>query len=189
MINARLYNEIEIVHLIYAKFRNQQRTQTWWKFFAILHRRLLRFVQNNAVDSSSAQFIVDKLVPRAARAFHTILTQGAFVTIGFALLASIARLRTLLLPYCSKLSKNKNTKKSQCNKSLQNLAIHDFTEEDLGEDLENDDSWTDSKPLVEKSVLKSKDKRIPGGKYISELPKKKKKSKKKGSNVIDDIFG
>ena len=182
MINKQLLNEIEISHLIYCKFQNQQRTQKWWRYFAMIDRRLIRFVQHNEVDPVSAQFIVNKLIPKAARAFHGILRQGAFITLGFALIALVAKIRTLLLPFSEQIASKKEKKVKKEHKPL--LPSEDLGEVigDLGEDIGEEVAI--EKPRKHESFKKHKLKEKAGSDK-----KKKKKDKKKSSSAIDDIFG
>lgn len=95
-LSPALLNEITLLDMIYRKFYAQQRTQRWFKYLQILRRRLLRFVQAGAVDVRGAEFVVRKLVRPAAVAFQAIIAQGAFITLGFALIALLARVHTLL---------------------------------------------------------------------------------------------
>lgn len=125
-------------------------------------------VQKNKVDATSAAFIALKLTPKAARAFHSILAQGAFIGLGFALIAALARVRTLLEPHIDRrcLRSNENKKYP--------TALQEFiTDEDIGEALE------DNKISVRTSHESSKQDKL----------KKKKKKKKGASSAIDDIFG
>lgn len=148
----------------------------------MIDRRLIRFVQHNEVDPVSAQFIVNKLIPKAARAFHGILRQGAFITLGFALIALVAKIRTLLLPFSEQIASKKEKKVKKEHKPL--LPSEDLGEaigdsgEDIGEEV------TIEKPRKHESSKKHKLKEKAGSDK-----KKKKKDKKKSSSAIDDIFG
>lgn len=148
----------------------------------MIDRRLIRFVQHNEVDPVSAQFIVNKLIPKAARAFHGILRQGAFITLGFALIALVAKIRTLLLPFSEQIASKKEMKVKKEHKPL--LPSEDLGEVigDLGEDIGEEVAI--EKPRKHESFKKHKLKEKAGSDK-----KKKKKDKKKSSSAIDDIFG
>lgn len=149
----------------------------------MIDRRLIRFVQHDEVDPVSAQFIVNKLIPKAARAFHGILKQGAFITLGFALIALVAKLRDLLLPYSEPVTRKKEKKIKKENKVIPSSEdVGEAIGEDLGEDVgpETNIGKHNTDKISKKHSLKEKS---------SSDKKKKKKVKKKGSSAIDDIFG
>lgn len=142
-------------------------------------------VQRNKVDPISAAFVVHKLTPKAARAFHSILAQGAFITLGFTLIAALARIRTLLEPYVDRLdlqlNKIKSPLKLERPGKVSAAAIHGgVTDEDIGEALEvttSSISTPEGKEVAHKS-----------SKHTQKHHKLKKK-KKSGHSAIDDIFG
>lgn len=218
MLDPPLLNEIKLIHLVHNKYRCQQRSQRWWKSFSILHRRLLRFVQQNKVDADSAQFLVDKLIPSAYVSFQSIIKQGAFITLGFALIAFVSRIHTLLVPYTSNTKKQRITERPKERKLIYSIPHLNLSKEfeDLGEDIGSiqvNDESENRKAAVNKThkgtkeIKESKEHKQAKN---SKEPKKEKASKKsKGSNqpgvpkiesskvkkkkskqksVIDDIF-
>lgn len=93
-----LKHETEICHLVYVKSRNQHRTQVWWKYFAIMHRRLRQIVEAKKIYPTIAKYLVQKLIPKAYNYFHGMLAQGAFISLGFYLIGMTARVYTILEP-------------------------------------------------------------------------------------------
>lgn len=120
--------ESEILHLILYRNRNQHHVSHWWKYFKMLHQKCFQLVDEYAkrtkqrerqsmkkknkkrFDSRTpiwvqskrigqiAVFLYTKLIPSAHRNFHGILSQGAFITIGLALLGATARIYSLITP-------------------------------------------------------------------------------------------
>lgn len=168
MLNKALSNEIEIFHLIYLKFRSQQRNQRWWRYVSMTHRRLIRILQKDRADLKQARFLIKKLIPSLARALHSVLAQGAFITLGFALLACTARIYTLL-------------DKEVGERRRRPSARHALPIVDPGTDL-----GIEVKPEAETDYEPNRGRLAAGLGIKSDKPKKKKKSKKA---AIDDIFG
>lgn len=161
-MDAALRSEIELVHLIYVKFRNAQRTQTWWKYFSIFHRRLMQMYARNRIDPTIATFLVRRLIPTAYRQYNSMLAQAAYLNLPIALIAVTAKVYDLLAPSAKPL--NKTPKVPQ--------TVAD-AEEDLGEAIEIED--------LEMEVPKPKPKKHKRSK--PDKPKKKKR------DAIDEIFG
>lgn len=146
MDRAGLKSEYEILHLIYYKNLRQHRSQRWWKYLRILHRRVRQLVVK--FDPKICTYLVKRLIPTAYRYFHGILAQGAFITLGFALLASLAKIWAILEPLVPKVVVQRQTQ----------LQVS----EDLGEIIEDfEPVVTIKKPSepVKQKKKKSKKKR------------------------------
>lgn len=197
-LDPALRSEIELIDMIFWKYKPQQRSQRWFKYLAILHRRLTRFVQTNSVDLDSASFIVYKLAKPAAVAFQGILNQGAFITLGFALIALLARVYSIL----HALVPQRAATELKLLKSIQSADLGGDLGGDLGAGLGDDlgievenDNRTPSSGVTIESTTSSASRKVPGkvpGKVKSKTKTKAlksgKPSKPKKKSIIDDIF-
>ncbi|PRT54373.1 Ribonuclease MRP protein subunit rmp1 [Wickerhamiella sorbophila] len=126
MDRAGLKSEYEILHLIYYKNLRQHRSQRWWKYLRILHRRVRQLAVK--FDPTVCSYLVKRLIPQAYRCFHGILAQGAFITLGFALLASLAKIWSILEPLVPKVPMVDVRRKTQL-PTLEDIGevVEDFT--------------------------------------------------------------
>lgn len=172
MLNKEFQSEVQILHLIYHRNKNQHRQAKWWKYFSILHRRCNQLVvltnskdhDNSTKIASIAHYLVIKLIPTCYNYFHGVITQGQFVSLGITLIAILARLRSQLLSVCDS-SDNQNKENNKV--SIQSKEV------DIGQIMSRD------------AVSISKTEQLS-----KEQPKKEKnkKKKKKSKNAIDEIF-
>lgn len=109
-MDPALESEVQIAHLIYVRNRRAHRTQLWWKYFSMIHRRLCQSVTRGSLFPGEAHFLVKKLIPQAARSIHSMLAHGTFVSLGFAVLAVLSRIYSLLLPSVPKRQQPRETK-------------------------------------------------------------------------------
>lgn len=98
-MDRALESEVEIAHVIYERHRKAHRTQLWWKYFSMVHRRMCHIAIRGSLPSGETHFLVKKLIPKAARSVHSMLAHGTFVSLGFTILAVLSRFYVLLLPH------------------------------------------------------------------------------------------
>ncbi|QNP98791.1 hypothetical protein B0I72DRAFT_137106 [Yarrowia lipolytica] len=108
---SEFLSEAEIIHSLYYRYRNAHHCAEWFRPFSMLHRRVSQ-VANWIVDLHKA---TKKRVPRLITAikisiqkiqtrylqpafwsFYSVLALGQYVTVGFALLGTVARIASLL---------------------------------------------------------------------------------------------
>lgn len=161
MDRSGLRNEFQVLHLIYYKNFRQHHSQRWWKYLRILHRRVKQLVDK--FDAKICTYLVKNVIPPAYRYFQGILAQGAFITLGFALLASLAKIWSLLEPHAVHAVLHAPLKPTVA------IAAEDVGEVVARSDIDEDNDFK-QKPV--QTAKKSG----------------KKKSKRK-RDAIDDIFG
>jgi ribonuclease MRP protein subunit RMP1 len=173
-----LQSEVQIIHLLYHRNRNQHRQAKWWKYFSILHRRCMQLAHTPSTTeqtSAVATYLVDKICPVAYRYFHGVLAQGSFVSLGIALVACLAKLRSLLVPLIQR---------KQLRLLNEPLTTSTMQIDDVGETVE--------RPL--EAVALEAVAALPSTSSDVDTTKTTKKSKiknpkKSRKSAIDDIFG
>lgn len=192
-----LARELDVVHLLYHRNRNQHRHSIWWKQFAILKRRgdlivdLLRQKPqpNVSLIEVHVKYVVLKIIPRAYRLFHGVLTHGQYINLGFALIALVSRL-FVLLRESMKVEDSALRRPSRLLSSRE-TSLKAFSggaeEADIGQSVSRD--------VVEHVVgRKSQKTETESTQDGREIPSEEKKGKNKGKkkrvkNEIDAIFG
>lgn len=166
--DKELKNEVELLHVLYYKTKNQFKGTTWWKYFSMLHRMTRKYEQTR--DEKIAEFITKTLSSDAYRAFNGIVAQGQFITLGFTLIGLLARVNKLLTP-----KKGEPEVEAQVGQ-VAKASIKQPIDNDLGQVLSRDSIKKKKRP-IEKEVDEK----------TAEKPTKKKKKSKR--TEIDDIFG
>lgn len=108
---SELLNEAEIIHSLYYRYRNAHHCAVWFGPFSMLHRRVTQ-VASWVVELHKAtkkrvprlvtaikisiQKIQTKYLQPAFWSFYSVLALGQYVTVGFALLGTVARIACLL---------------------------------------------------------------------------------------------
>lgn len=108
---SELLNEAEIIHSLYYRYRNAHHCAEWFGPFSMLHRRVAQVASwivelHKATKKRvprlvtaikiSIQKIQTKYLQPAVWSFYTVLALGQYVTVGFALLGTVARIASLL---------------------------------------------------------------------------------------------
>jgi ribonuclease MRP protein subunit RMP1 len=192
-----LSDELEIIHLLYHRNRNQHRHSVWWKQFAILKRRT-RLVLELTKESRDAhiiekhvKFIVYKIISRAYFLFHGILTQGEYINLGFALIAILGRVFAIFKEslgtqedeaFEGDLKLSMELKKKSSSLSRSNLPAGDY----IGESISRE-SLLSSASMTSETA--DQDPSNSGTKRKSKSDNSTKKKKRKSKNDIDAIFG
>lgn len=202
----RLCHEWRMLYLVYHKHKNQQHLAVWWRHLNMVVRgvRKLLFLVEKAkgakrqqlrdrISSETARLgshLVKRVFPWAFRQFHGIIALGQFIGLGFALVASLLALATLV---------------SEIDGVHQVAIVQEKkpkieADDDLGELVLPLAPATLSGPAPEYSfterpeiteIKPEKDKRNkPEKKEKKERKEKKEKKKqKKPKSAMDDIFG
>ncbi|EGW32491.1 uncharacterized protein SPAPADRAFT_138790 [Spathaspora passalidarum NRRL Y-27907] len=197
-----LTNEYEIVALLHHRSKNQHRQADWFMHLNITYRHLRRILKLQ-IDINRLQPKPKKnqskilyktneivklsqgLIKRSKSAYYSynsILCLGQFITLGFALLASLAKINRLLLEIPS--VANSATTRIFIPEVVKDVP--EQSEPSQEPSLSIDDIF-DTKPKKKKKKSRSAtpstidDIKQTG----SDKPKKKKKKK----SAIDDIFG
>lgn len=209
-----LRNEYQLMQLMYHRNLNQHRQARWWRYFSILKRNVLKLLQlfdelhstpkkvttiHNKILEICTYLIRRKIFTKVYYELNTILALGQFIAIGFASLAMLARVRTLVLEIkgVDRLYK--------VNVEAQAIGDTHGDSDEIGEEIEreikvkNEVKEEEMKvkneiPKLELRNEQSEDKEIrrevPNErKRTKELKSSKPKKKKKAKSAIDDIFG
>ncbi|ODQ76103.1 hypothetical protein LIPSTDRAFT_41460, partial [Lipomyces starkeyi NRRL Y-11557] len=99
-----LRNELEVLHLIVHRNKNQHRQAKWWKYVSIVHRNLKNLVsvpqkrqkEEAKFEKEVVRYLVYRVIPKAFKAFHRLIAHGQYVTLGLVLLATVARIWSIL---------------------------------------------------------------------------------------------
>ncbi|RLV92999.1 Ribonuclease MRP protein subunit RMP1 [Spathaspora sp. JA1] len=215
-----LNNEYELVALLHHRSKNQHRQTNWFKHLNITYRhvrkilklqidinRLTRKKYHSRVVSKTEEIvqISQGLIKRSKSMYFTynsILCLGQFITLGFALLGSLAKIYSLLLEIPG-VKVNKSVVESVAKEVEQHI------EDDIGEvvtELTKDDTTAVDIGTVEiptsssavsivdifssKKKSKNKKKKSRSSASIDDILKDSKPAKKKKKkSAIDDIFG
>lgn len=185
-------SELDVIHLLYHRNRNQHRRSIWWKHFSMLKRRsnlvvqLIRESQPELIIENHVKFILHKLIPRAYYLFHGILTQGQYVTLGLALIAILGRLFTILnQSFLEREAQVKDFKGSQC----VDLVDGASNGENIGESVSRHKLTMSVRDRANDENSSLKREKEPNMKGNGDNIKRKKKNKNKKVNDIDAIFG
>jgi ribonuclease MRP protein subunit RMP1 len=217
----KLRNEVEIVHLLYFRNKNQHRVARWWAQFSMLHRRCAQLVEKGQPLNKcqkQVDFIVYKLAPSAFRAFHSVIAQGQFIALGFALIAALARIHSILVPLATPKVKNTieldaSVDKVYGSQQKTTTGSPQHVIEDVGKTVSREEvlrKQPTPEPSRQSAIFKvgisGRTGRIPekrsnldgrvenydgksGKETTKNADKKVKDKKKKKKNAIDDIFG
>jgi len=112
-----LKNELEILHVIIHRNKNQHRQALWWKYLSIIHRNLKNLVmipqklgdekpyrKKRMKDRCSVSFdhverceyLVYKVIPKGYMAFQRLIAQKQYVPLALVLVACIAKIWNIL---------------------------------------------------------------------------------------------
>lgn len=208
-----LINEFEILHLIYHRNYNQHRLQVWWKYFNILHRklRLISITLLEAVNSKDREvrskrkdegldlicYLFKKnILKRAYFEFNGIIALGQYITLGLALIGSLSKIYCLLNSLIEVHIPRKLIKTSQVRGTISTI------DQDIGEEVKEIeavralDKVEGTINTVRCTPNNQKTSFVPQDSVIKTKKKRKassvetrKKTKKRSSKELDDIFG
>lgn len=195
-------SELEILHLIYHRHKNQHSHLHWWKYFAIFHRKCKRidtlyidhYGKHKSSISQLCDYLIRKIIPKLYYSVQSELARDQFVTLYLMVIACVGKLRVELSqlvinqpkqqhkePTISSLStENVHPVPSKATTQLDDSIGQRVSREDLAKskpDLRASEDTATNEPSVKKK------KRAKDG--DDSRPRKKKKK----TSAIDDIFG
>lgn len=198
-----LRNEFQLMQLTYHRNLNQHRQARWWRYFSILKRNVQKLLQlfddlqsmpkkattiHERIIEICTYLIRRKIFTKVYYEINTILALGQFIALGFALLAMLARVRSLVLEI-------DGVDRIQVNVEAPAIVDTHGDFEEIGEEIERQNKVKNEEaPTVEVSNERSEDKEIRreaanDRKRTKEPKPGKSKKKKKAKSAIDDIFG
>lgn len=198
-----LRNEYQLMQLMYHRNLNQHRQARWWRYFSILKRNVQKLLQlfddlqsmpkkatiiHKGIIEICTYLIRRKIFTKAYYEINTILALGQFIALGFALLAMLARVRSLVLEI-------DGVDRIQVNVEAPAIVDTHGDFDEIGEEIERENKVKNEEaPTLGVSNERSEDKEIRreaanDRKRTKEPKPGKSKKKKKAKSAIDDIFG
>ncbi|RLV83520.1 Ribonuclease MRP protein subunit RMP1 [Meyerozyma sp. JA9] len=198
-----LRNEYQLMQLMYHRNLNQHRQARWWRYFSILKRNVQKLLQlfddlqsmpkkattiHKGIIEICTYLIRRKIFTKAYYEINTILALGQFIALGFALLAMLARVRSLVLEI-------DGVDRLQVNVEAPAIVDTHGDFDEIGEEIERENKVKNEEaPTSGVSNERSEDKEIRreaanDRKRTKEPKPGKSKKKKKAKSAIDDIFG
>lgn len=209
-----LRNEYQLMQLTYHRNFNQHRQARWWRYFNILKRNVLKLLQlfdklqsmpkkastiHNKILEICTYLLLRRIFTKVYYELNTILALGQFIALGFALIAMLARVRTLVLEI------NGVDSIHQANVEAQAIGETHGNLDEIGEEIEpetkvkNDVKEEKMKVKNEAPKLEPNNEHSENKDLRREVPNERKrtkesksgkpKKKKKAKSAIDDIFG
>lgn len=209
-----LRNEYQLMQLIYHRNLNQHRQARWWRYFNILKRNVLKLLQlfddlqsmpkitttiHNKILEICTYLLRRKIFTKVYYELNTILALGQFIALGFALIAMLARVRTLVLEIKGVDSIHKANVEAQAigdtHGNLDEIGEEIEPETKLKNEVKEENTKVNNEaqtlePSNERSENKDTRREVPNErKRTKESKSGKPKKKKRAKSAIDDIFG
>lgn len=197
-----LKNEFDLLYLNYHRNKNQHGSATWFKYLNLMVRHLRKLLSSKCetFQRKSLMYLKGSVIPKLYYAFNTVIAQGQYITLGFALVGSLAKVYSLVS------SVDLTQGISILNRMLSDVSVKERKEllldlevgqtigvpldaQDLGEEISMEQLSSINKPKLKRGsdVM---DNIFGSDKKKSKKEKKDKKDKKKKKkSLIDEIFG